>query len=79
MSFFNRRQKKLALACKYNQLQEAYHESEKDLRMASRSGNEKLLRKAMKQHGDFEYALLFKNTPEYKNLIKRGKRKHVKD
>ena len=79
MSFFNRRQKKLALACKYSQLQEAYHESENDLRKASQTGNEKLLRKAMKQHGDFEYALLFKNTPEYKNLIKRGKRKHVKD
>lgn len=42
-----------------------YKDSESALRYASYSGNQKELKKAMKVYGDFEYALLYKNTPEY--------------
>ncbi len=48
---------------------------EDNLKKASLTGDEKWLKKAMKQHGDFEYAMLYQNTPEFKKkLDKRGKR-----
>lgn len=74
MGFFSRKQKQIALNTSKADLESAYHISEQNLKDASRSGNEKWLKTAMKQHGNFEYAMLFKNTPEYrKMLIKRKK------
>lgn len=71
MGFFSRKQKRLALNTSKESLEKAYHISEQNLKDVARSGNEKDLRIAMKQHGDFEYAMLYKNTPEYNNKIRQ--------
>ena len=73
MAFFKKKHKKLALSSSKEQLEKAYHKSEAKLKIASKTGNEKLLNSAMQEHGCYEYALLYKNTPEYKS--KRRKRK----
>lgn len=73
MAFFTRKQKQLAISCNRANLEKAYHVSEENLKTVSKSGNIKQLRIAMKQHGNYEYALLYKNTPEYKRKIKRRK------
>lgn len=72
MAFFKREHKKLA---KYNTavLKDCYRQTEIGLRNATSSGDEKAIRTAMKKHQLVEYALLYKNTPEYKS--KRRKRK----
>lgn len=76
MAFFKRNQKKLALTCDRQSLERAYHISEDNLKKASQNGDAKWLKTAMKQHGDFEYAMLYQNTPEFKKkLDKRGKRR----
>lgn len=72
MSFFNKKQKQLALNCSRDRLEKAYHISEQNLHKASLSGDEKWLKKAMKQHGNFEYAMLYQNTPEFKKKKERG-------
>lgn len=72
MSFFNKKQKKLAMNCSRDKLEKAYHISEQNLHKASLSGDEKWLKKAMKQHGNFEYAMLYQNTPEFKKRRKGG-------
>lgn len=72
MSFFNKKQKQLALNCSRDRLEKAYHISEQNLHKASLSGDEKWLKKAMKQHGNFEYAMLYQNTPEFKKKKKGG-------
>lgn len=66
MAFFKKTHKKLAVSNSQENLQQAYHRSEQNLQKASSSGNEKWLRDAMKEHGNFEYALLYQNTPEFK-------------
>lgn len=71
MGFFSRKQKRLALNTPKESLEKAYHLSEQNLKDVARSGNEKQLRTAMKQHGDFEYAMLYKNTPEYRKKIQK--------
>lgn len=65
MGFFTAKQKRLARNCSIGELENGYRATESALRMASYSGNEKQLKQAMKQHGDYEYALLYKNTPQY--------------
>lgn len=65
MGFFNSKQKKLARKCSTQDLMQGYKASESALRMASYSGNTKELKKAMKLHGYYEYAILYKNTPEF--------------
>ena len=72
MAFFKKEHKKLA---KYNTtiLKDCYRQTEIGLRNATASGNEKAIRTAMKRHQLVEYALLYKNTPEYKRKIKRRK------
>lgn len=67
MAFFKKKHKKLALSSSKEQLEKAYHKSEAKLKIASKTGNEKLLSSAMQEHGCYEYALLYKNTPEYKS------------
>lgn len=72
MAFFKREHKKLA---KYNTavLKDCYRQTEIGLKNATATGNEKAIKTAMKRHQLVEYALLYKNTPEYRN--KRRKRK----
>ena len=72
MAFFKREHKKLA---KNNTavLKDCYRQTEIGLRNATSSGDEKAIKTAMKRHRLVEYALLYKNTPEYQN--KRRKRK----
>lgn len=71
MGFFNRTHKKIACYNTKSELARAYEQSELDLERASYSGDMKQLKKAMKEHGEIEYALLYKNTPEYKSKHKR--------
>lgn len=78
MSFFSRKQKNIALKNSTLELERAYHKSEQNLKNISCSGDEKLLKKAMKQHGDFEYAMLYQNTPEYREKKKiKGEKKWI--
>ena len=71
MSFFKRKDKKLAKECPYNTLQEGYRRTEIGLKKACASGDEKAIRKAMHNHQRFEYALLYKSTPEYKEKVRK--------
>ena len=65
MGFFTAKQKRLARNCSVRELENGYADSESVLRMAAYRGDEKMLKQAMKVHGTYEYALLYKNTPEY--------------
>lgn len=71
MSFFSRKQKRLAMRCNSDELKNAYHTSEENLRRVAKTGNEKQLKIAMKEHGNYEYAMLYTNTPEYAKRMKR--------
>lgn len=65
MGFFSRRQKRLARKYTVSELKSGYRYSENELKEAAESGDQKALKRAMKVHGNFEYALLYTNTPEY--------------
>ena len=65
MGFFTARHKRLARKYTASELKDGYRYSESELREAAESGDVKALKRAMKVHGNFEYALLYKNTPEY--------------
>ena len=71
MGFFTLRHKRLARKYSVGELKSGCSDSESALRMASYSGDKKALKRAMKVHGNFEYALLYKNTPEYNKRRKR--------
>ena len=75
MGFFSRKQKQLALKTSTYDLEKAYHASEQNLKKVSSSGDEKMLKSAMKQHGNYEYAMLYKQTPEYKEKLSKLRRK----
>ena len=75
VGFFSREQKKIALTCSSACLENAYHDSEKRLKNVARLGDDKMLKKAMKEHGKFEYAMLYKNTPEYQKRLSKIKSK----
>ena len=66
MGFFSRRQKRLARKYTASELKSGYHYSENELKEAAENGDKKALKRAMKVHDNFEYAMLYKNTPEYK-------------
>jgi hypothetical protein len=70
VGFFSSRQKKLARKYTMSELQSGYRDSESALRMAAYDGDTKALKRAMKVHGNLEYALLYKNTPEYNKRCK---------
>ena len=70
MGFFNRKQKRLARKMTEYELIRKYKESENKLKEASKLGKEKELKSAMKEHGNYEYALLYRNTPEFKRKNK---------
>ncbi len=65
MGFFSRRHKRLAQKYTVSELKDGYRYSEEALHEAAQDGDKRALKRAMKVHGNFEYALLYKNTPEY--------------
>ncbi len=71
MGFFTGKQKKMASNCSFYDLQRGYQNADIALERASYSGNQKALKKAMEEHRQFEYALLYRNTPEFKRKHKK--------
>ena len=70
MGFFTNTQKRMARKCSFYELKRGYDNADLRLERASYSGNPKELKKAMKEHQKYEYALLYRNTPEFKNKRK---------
>lgn len=70
MGFFNQKQKELSKKNTYYSLMKGYKRTEKNLERAAKSGNEQALHTAMAKHQRYEYALLYRNTPEYKRSKK---------
>lgn len=73
MGFFTGKQKQMAKKCSFYDLQRGYQSADLALERASFSGDKKELKRAMKEHQKYEYALLYRNTPEYKN---KQRKKH---
>lgn len=73
MAFFKKIHKQIALNNSKENLEQAYHISEENLKKASKLGNIKKLKVAMKEHGNLEYALLYQKTPEFKERRNYGK------
>ena len=61
------------MICSSEKLEKSYHESERCLKYASSFGDEKLLKQEMKKHADYEYALLYQNTPEFRKKAQKLK------
>lgn len=61
--YFTKKDKKMSRK-PYDTLAEGYDSSEIELRKACKSGDKKAMREAMKNHHAFEYALLYRLTPE---------------
>ena len=70
MGFFTIKQKKMAKKCTIRELQRGYESADFALERASYNGDKKGLKQAMKQHRKFEYALLYRNTPQFKKKQK---------
>ena len=66
MGFFTSKQKRMAKKCSLRELQQGYEQADLRLERASYSGDTKELNKAMAEHRKYEYAMLYRNTPEYK-------------
>ena len=66
MGFFTMKQKRMAKKCSDRDLQIGYQNSDFALERASYAGDKKALKEAMKEHRKYEYALLYRNTPEFK-------------
>lgn len=71
MAFFTGEQKKMAKKCSISELQRGYERADFALERASYNGDKKGLKEAMKEHRKYEYALLYRNTPEYKKRRKK--------
>lgn len=71
MGFFTGKQKKMAKKCSLYDLQRGYQNADLALERASYSGNQKELKNAMKEHRKYEYALLYRNTPEFKKKFRK--------
>ncbi len=69
--FFNPRHKSLAFRMSKSQLKQEYKKSERELLETAKCGDELALARVMRKHGDFEYAMLFQKTPEFKERKKR--------
>ena len=65
MIWFTRKQKKLARTTSAARLQSMYERSEQNLDTAARCGDLKAVDRAMKEHRDYEYALLCKKSKKY--------------
>ncbi len=73
MGFFSLKHKRIAKKMSRADLMDAYYDSEMALNSAAYDGNVKALKKAMKEHGKYEYAMLYQNTPKF--LKRKSKRK----
>ena len=62
---FSRKQKELARTVPYTELQKRYERSEQKLDNAARRGDLKAVDRAMKEHRNYEYALLCKKSKKY--------------
>lgn len=71
MGFFTMKQKRMAKKCSVRDLQIGYQNADLALERASYSGNQKELKNAMKEHRQYEYALLYRNTPEFKKKFRK--------
>lgn len=71
MGFFTGKQKKMAKKCSIQKLQRGYERADFALERASYNGDKKGLKEAMKEHRKYEYALLYRNTPEFKRKRKK--------
>ena len=65
MMRFSRKQKELARTVPYTELQKRYERSEQKLDNAARRGDLKAVDRAMKEHRNYEYALLCKKSKKY--------------
>lgn len=72
---FTRLSKKIARDCSFAEIQDCYHKTEHGLKVACQSGDKKTMKKAMANHQAFEYALLYRQTPEFKE---KQRSKHAK-
>ena len=68
MSFFKKEHKLIACKNPSTYLTKKYEKSEDRLKYYARVGDQKKLKKAMKEHGKIEYAMLYQHTPEFKQL-----------
>lgn len=62
---FSRKQKELARTVPYIELQKRYERSEQKLDDAARRGDLKAVDRAMKEHRNYEYALLCKKSKKF--------------
>ena len=65
MIWFTRKQKQLARTTSAAKLQTMYERSEQKLDNAARRGDLKAVDRAMKEHRDYEYALLCKKAKKF--------------
>ena len=65
MMRFSRKQKELARTTSAAKLQSMYERSEQKLDNAARRGDLKAVDRAMKEHRNYEYALLCKKSKKY--------------
>ena len=72
---YSQRAKRFALQNDECVLKKAYKESEKRLNSCARKGSYKELSSAMKMHQDFEYALLYRQSPEFKHKVAKRRKK----
>ncbi len=61
----------MAKKCSIQKLQRGYERADFALERASYNGDKKGLKEAMKEHRKYEYALLYRNTPEFKRKRKK--------
>lgn len=72
MGFFTLKQKRMARKCSMRELVAGYDNSDFELERASYNGDKKALKQAMKKHQKYEYALLYRNTPQFKKKHKNN-------
>lgn len=73
MGFFKGKHKRLAKKYSKQDLLIGYDDCEFELQAASLCGDKKELKRAMKEHRKYEYALLYQNTPAFKRRCKKCK------
>lgn len=64
--FFSDHQINLACSLKKSELRKKYKKSERELKKVARTGNDIALAAVMKRHGNYEYAMLYQQTPEFR-------------
>ena len=75
-NYFTLRHKSLAYSMSPTELKRAYKKSERELVLMAKQGNEAKFKSAMVSHSNYEYAMLFQLTPEFKKNMEKEK-EHV--